>query len=144
MVFHLKIYTLNKVKRYFMISLKEFKSASNAAAVFSKLFHARDFAHYAHLRSKFYAQHKALNSFYDDIVDLADQLYETFAGQYGQQKFEFETVQESDVLDYFENIAKFFMESHSAFDKKDTHLHNIIDEIVSLIYQTIYKLKFLK
>lgn len=127
-----------------MISLKEFKNASNAGAVFSKLFNARDFAHYAHLRSKSYAQHKALNSFYDDIVDLADQLYETFAGQYGQQKFEFETVQESDVIEYFEDLAKFFIESHNAFDKKDTHLHNIIDEIVGLTYQTLYKLKFLK
>lgn len=127
-----------------MISLKEFKNASNAGSVFSKLFHARDFAHYAHLRSKSYAQHKALGSFYDDLLDLADQFYETFAGQYGQQKFEFETVQEADVIEYFEDLAKFFVESHSAFDKKDTHLHNIIDEIVGLTYQTLYKLKFLK
>lgn len=127
-----------------MISLQEYKSASNISSVFSKLFQSRDFAHYTHLRTKSYAQHMALNTFYDEITNLADDFYETYAGQYGQIKFETETISEVDVIEYFEDIGKFFIEAHSSLDKKDTHLHNILDEIVGLIYKTLYKLKFLK
>ena len=49
-----------------------------------------------------------------------------------------------DIVKYLEDSAKFMTESHSALEKKDTHLHNIIDEIVALLYQTLYKLKNLK
>ena len=127
-----------------MISLNEFKNASNISTVFTKLFEARDVAHLVHLRTKSYAQHKALNSFYDDIVGLADSFYETHAGQYGQTKFEFSSAKETDIVDYLEDFGRFMTESHNAVDKKDTHLHNIIDEIAALCYQTLYKLKFLK
>lgn len=129
-----------------MISLNEFKTASNIGVVFAKLFHMRDTAHYAHLRTKSYAQHKALNGFYDDVLDLADQLIETYQGQYGLQKFEMMSVGSADIdiIKYLEDSAQFMTEAHSALEKKDTHLHNIIDEIVALLYQTLYKLKNLK
>ena len=139
-----------------MISINDYKNGSKnlkneavgggekIAAVFGKLFEARNFAHYAHLRTNSYAQHKALGSFYEDVIDLADKLYETYAGQYGQIKFDYDSAKESDVVKYFENLGKMMSDAHSALDEKDTHLHNIIDEITGLIYQTIYKLKFLK
>ena len=41
-----------------------------------ELFHARTTAHVLHLRSRSYAQHVALNTFYDEIIDLADTLAE--------------------------------------------------------------------
>ena len=113
-------------------------------AVFGKLFEARDFAHYAHLRTDSYAQHKALGSFYEGVVDLADQFYETYAGQYGQVKFEYGSARESDVVQYFESLGKMLSDAHSYLSDKDTHLHNILDEVTGLTYQTLYKLKFLK
>lgn len=129
-----------------MISLNEFKNAGNISAVFSRLFNMRDTAHYAHLRTKSYSQHKALNSFYDAILDLTDTFIETYQGQYGLQKFEIPSVSSSDIdiVKYLEDSAQFMTEAHSALEKKDTHLHNVLDEIVALIYQTLYKLKNLK
>jgi hypothetical protein len=132
-----------------MISLKEFKSSDGSgdnaiSALIGKLFEARDFAHQAHLRTKSYAQHKALGSFYDDVIGLADSLYETYAGQYGQFKFSVGQAKDEDPVKYMESLGKFLSEAHEAIDKKDTHLHNILDEIVGLVYQTNYKLKFLK
>lgn len=127
-----------------MMTLNEFKDASNAASVFAKLFEARNFAHKAHLSTKSYAQHKALGSFYESVLDLADSLIETYQGQYGLAKIEMAASKDGDVVEYFEDLGKFLTESHSAFDKKDTHLHNILDELTALTYQTIYKLKFLK
>jgi hypothetical protein len=127
-----------------MISLNEFKSASDIQSLISKLFEARDFAHGAHLRTNSYAQHKALNSFYDDLLDLTDTFVETYQGQYGIIKFSFEAPKIGDPIPYFEDAAKIFIEAHSAIDKKDTHLHNVLDEIVGATYGLLYKLKFLR
>ena len=127
-----------------MISLNEFKSASDVQVLISKLFETRDFAHGAHLRTNSYAQHKALNKFYDDILGLTDSFVETYQGQYGIIKFSFEAPKIGDPVSYLEDAAKIFIEAHNSIDKKDTHLHNILDEIVGLTYSTLYKLKFLK
>lgn len=127
-----------------MLKLTEFKNAKDATMVFTKLFEARDFAHVAHLKTKSYAQHKALNGFYDDLLDLADTFIETYQGQYGLAKIEISSVKDADPVDYLEDFAKFMVEAHKSLSKDDTHLHNILDEIVGLTYQTIYKLKFLK
>ena len=127
-----------------MMTLNEFKDAGNVASVFAKLFESRNFAHKAHLSTKSYAQHKALGAFYESVLDLADSLIETYQGQYGLAKIEMTASKDGDLLQYFEDLGKFLTESHSAFDKKDTHLHNILDELTALTYQTVYKLKFLK
>ena len=129
-----------------MITLKESKGdgPNGISDVFAKLFEARNFAHYAHLRTKSYAQHKALGRFYEDLVGLADQFYETHAGQYGQSKFNAGSpVKEEDPVRYMESFAKMMVDAHDMIEKKDTHLHNILDEIAGLTYQTIYKLKYL-
>lgn len=129
-----------------MITLKEFKGDSKPSieGVFSKLFEARNFAHYAHLRTKSYAQHKALGRFYEDLVDLADKFYETYAGKYGQVKFNAgPSVKEEDPVKYFDALGSMLTEAHDLLEKKDTHLHNILDEVTGLAYQTLYKLKFL-
>lgn len=126
-----------------MITLNEFKSASDVQSLISKLFEARDFAHGAHLRTNSYAQHKALNSYYDDILDLADQFIETYQGQYGIIKFSFEAPKIGDPVAYFEDAAKIFVEAQNSIDKKDGHLANILQEIVAETYRLLYKLKFL-
>ena len=130
-----------------MITLKEFqgKEESSVSTLFAKLFESRNFAHYVHLRTKSYAQHKALNSFYEDIVELSDSLYETYAGKYGQIRFDAgASVKEEDPIKYFENMGDMLSDAQDFFNEKDTHLINILDEIKALIYRTLYKLKFLK
>ena len=137
-----------------MITISDYKnspkneSTSNekkANSMFSKLFEARDFAHHAHLRSKSYAEHKALGSFYEDVIELADTFYETYAGQYGQVDFAVSAFpKNSNVISYMESLAKNLIDGHSLLNEKDTHLHNILDEIVGLVYRTTYKLKYLK
>jgi hypothetical protein len=48
------------------------------------MFMSRDFAHKAHLKTSSYAEHEALNGFYDAIVDFADGLAEVAQGMYGK------------------------------------------------------------
>ena len=81
------------------------------------LFASRDYAHKAHLNTDSFAEHMALNGFYDGIIDLADSL----------TKSRVSVVQ--DTRD---------------FVSEDTVLSNIVDEIEQLYSSTIYKLKFLK
>jgi hypothetical protein len=113
--------------------------------LFSKLFESRDFAHYAHLQSKSYSQHKALGGFYESIVGLADTIFETYSGKYGLVSFKMNSVPANqDVISYFESFAKFVEGFHNTIDKKDTFLHNQLDEISTEVYHLIYKLKNLK
>ena len=48
-----------------------------------ELFLARDVAHSVHLNTRSFAKHMALNTFYDEIVDLADGLAEAYQGRHG-------------------------------------------------------------
>jgi hypothetical protein len=126
---------------------KEFTTKANPANLFSKLFEARDFAHFAHLKAakKSYAEHIALGDFYDKLTSLADEIYETYAGQYGIPALNNKlNIPSEDAIEYLGVLGKELIDTHTAFDEKDTHLHNILDEIVGLVYHTLYKLKFLK
>ena len=130
-----------------MISLENYRNSKEIKGLVGKLFESRQVAHNVHLQTKSYAMHKALNSFYDDIVDLADSIIETYQGQYGlisDYKIDVPSVKPDGIIEYLEEAAEIFKLGHNSFDDKDTHLHNILDEIVGLTYQTLYKLKFLK
>jgi hypothetical protein len=127
-----------------MLKLEAFTSAKDMGVVFAKLFEARDFAHKAHLETKSYAQHKALGSFYDDILDLTDGLVESYFGKYGIQKINISEVKSADVVTYFEDLANFIEQAHASLPKKDTWVQNQLDEVLQLIFSTLYKLKNLK
>ena len=47
------------------------------------LFLARDVAHSVHLNTRSFAKHSALNSFYDEVVELADKFAEAYQGRHG-------------------------------------------------------------
>ena len=127
-----------------MLKLEAFTSAKDMGIVFSKLFEARDFAHKAHLETKSYAQHKALNSFYDDILDLTDSLVESYFGKYGIQKINVAEVKSADVITYFEDFVNFIEQAHASQPKKDTWVQNQLDEIIQTTFSLLYKLKNLK
>ena len=130
-----------------MISLNNYRNAKEVNNLFSKLFEARQVSHQVHLKTDSYAAHKALNGFYDDLLELIDQLIETFQGQYGLvEKYEIKNlnIEKDEIVNYLEETVKLINVGHKAFSEKDTHLHNILDEIVGLFYSTLYKLKYLK
>ena len=47
------------------------------------LFLARDVAHSVHLNTRSFAKHMALNTFYDEIIELADKFAEAYQGRHG-------------------------------------------------------------
>ena len=108
-------------------------------------FHARTNAHVLHLTTRSYAVHKALNEFYDEIVDLADSFAEAYIGSYGLIEFP-ETPYEphTDALKLLDGMDEVVDSARDALAKGDTHLMSTLDEITALVASTRYKLRFLK
>ncbi len=110
------------------------------------LFLARDVAHSAHLNTRSYAKHVALNEFYDGIIDLADKFAEAYQGKYGLigPISLMSAKKTNNVVEFLEGQVEDLMEMrYKVVDKDCTPLQNIIDEIFGLYYSTLYKLKFL-
>ena len=108
-------------------------------------FHARTNAHVLHLQTRSYAAHKALNEFYDEIVDLADSVAEAYIGSYGLIEFS-DTPYEphTDALKLLDELDDSIDGVRDTLNKGDTHPMNILDEIAALVASTRYKLRFLK
>lgn len=110
------------------------------------LFLARDVAHSVHLNTRSFAKHSALNSFYDEVVDLADKFAEAYQGRHGLigPISLLGAKKTSNIIDFLEGSLKEVEDArYSVCEKTDTALQNIIDEIVGLYLSTLYKLKFL-
>jgi hypothetical protein len=109
----------------------------------SALLHSSTAAHFLHLSTKSYAEHKALGHYYEDILDLADKWAEAYQGHHG-------LIPLTDYLDDFkvQKDAKAYVRGMLEFAKSmrdelpgDPDLQNIHDEIVGLIAATLYKLE---
>jgi RNA binding exosome subunit len=104
---------------------------------------ARDLSHLAHWKTKSFAQHKALNEFYDGLLEAIDGFVEQYQGYYNKRMniVRAEDDQKADirqVLDYqVEWIEK---NRYQICEKDETALQNTIDEIVRLYQTTLYLL----
>jgi hypothetical protein len=110
------------------------------------LFLARDVAHSVHLNTRSFSKHMALNTFYDEIVDLADKFAEAYQGRHGLigPISLMSAGKTSNILDFMQDqVDEIEKIRYEVCDKAETPLQNIIDEIVGLYLSTIYKLKFL-
>lgn len=100
-----------------------------------------------HLQTGKYSDHKALNEYYDDIVDCVDGLIEAWQGingKTGELKNTIDT-KFDDPVPYLEELKKFTKEGREELiDKDDTELWSCTDDILKLIDSTLYKLKELK
>lgn len=109
------------------------------------LFLARDVAHSVHLSTRSFAKHSALNTFYDEVIDLADKFAEAYQGRHGLiGPITMMSAKSSNIVAFLEeSLADIEEMRYKVCEKSDTALQNIIDEIVGLYLSTLYKLKFL-
>lgn len=114
---------------------------------FGRLFEIRDQIHLRHLRvagSGSYAQHVALNEFYDGILGLLDDLIESYQGKYGIVSIKINQTKDEEPITLLENLVKLTDGGQVYSMFKETWIQNQIDEISTLAYKTLYKLKNLK
>lgn len=117
-----------------------------AADFVGELFLARDVTHSVHLNTRSYSKHKALQKFYEGIIELADDFAEAYQGRHGL--IGPVTLQSARKTT---NVTEFLQDSLAAIEKMryevcektDTPIQNIIDEIVGLYLSVLYRLKFL-
>ena len=117
-----------------------------AADFVGHLFLARDVAHSVHLNTRSYAKHKALQEFYEGIVDLADDFAEAYQGRHGLiGPISLQTAKKgNNIIDFLQDsLADIEANRFKVCDEKDSAIQNIIDEVVALYLSTLYKLKFL-
>lgn len=120
--------------------------STEAGELVMRCFHARTNAHVLHLLTDSFAQHKALNEFYDALIPLVDSFAETYQGDYGRLELPaLKYVQVNDPLKLIEGLNEWIATNRAEVcDGDDSYIQNIIDEIAALLHSTTYKLKFLK
>ena len=104
------------------------------------MFLSRTMSHMAHLKTKSYATHIALNDFYDGIIDLADTLIEAAQGQYGVLDVPFVNASGNvnDPIGMLQGHLKQLETTMSMVD--EDYLMNIFQEVQTLYRSTLYKL----
>jgi len=115
------------------------------AQFISTLFSSRTQAHIFHLQTSSFAAHKALNEYYDEVLEITDGLVESYQGRYGilrgytgAASFK----EDDSVITYFEGLSK-YVETVRHNIPQDSYIQNEVDTLVALIEGTKYKLKFL-
>lgn len=116
----------------------------SAPQLISRLFTARSAAHIAHLKTNSFAEHKALNEFYDDIVGLADSFAETYQGIFGLiTEYPSVPMPTGKPVNWIKDLRDWCKKTKEASIQGQSELGNIHDEICALCASTVYKLKYL-
>jgi hypothetical protein len=106
------------------------------------LMNSREQAHVFHLRTNSYAEHKALEKYYEKIVPLLDEWAEAYMGKYGRLK---RIGNLNKRFNQDPRKARLYFRTLSTRIRaiklpKDSYLKSVQDEISTLIRQTIYML----
>jgi hypothetical protein len=101
-----------------------------------------------HNQTEVYSEHKTLNGFYDEILELLDGLVESTAGIYGRPKgyeaHDFtDWTSTEDTIKYFQALYTYVQTERKSL-YQESWIQNQIDEIAALIAQTLYLLTLKK
>jgi Family of unknown function (DUF5856) len=115
-----------------------------APAMIALCFESRTKAHMAHLQTTSYSEHKALDDYYNSIISLTDGFAESYQGRFG-------------IIDHFPEVklkcacglhvveaVRDWIDANREWCGSFSELQNVIDDIVELCNDTIYKLSCLK
>jgi len=110
----------------------------------TSLFEIRINAHIAHLQTRSFAAHKALDELYNGIVDHTDAFIESYQGQYGIVSGYSKSLVIKEDLDmkvYLNNCISEFKDFRKTLT--EGYLQQLVDNILEFLYGIIYKLRFL-
>lgn len=136
---------LEEVKKRGII-VEQKNNTSDYVEMISLLLHSRNQVHILHLQTKSYAEHKALNEYYDEIVDLVDGLVESYQGKYdilkGYKSYDIQEYKSTEsTIKYLKDLCDKVTKLRKCCD--DSYIQNQIDNVCELINSTLYKLRFL-
>ena len=119
---------------------------SNFSEMIATLFHSQTQVHIFHLQTTSYAEHKALQGYYEGIDSLVDGLVESYQGKNELIKnyTTFKMVDyksKEQLITYFKGLGENLEKNRKSV--KESYLQNQIDTVQELIFSTLYKLRFL-
>jgi hypothetical protein len=108
------------------------------------LLHSATNTHIQHLQTRSFAQHEALGEFYDEIVDLTDALIEIYQGK-NKTIVKYPETYTAPTFPPVEGLEKLrnYLLANRAVIGTESNVQNELDNIISLVERTIYKLTFL-
>jgi len=97
-----------------------------------------------HHQTDSHAVHKALNHFYDEILELTDGLVESVSGIHGRpEKYQIDSPEDYKNV---EQVVKYFKSCYDMIEKErkdiyeESWIQNQVDEIAQLFAETLYLL----
>ena len=120
-------------------------NSESIAEFVSTLLASRNQAHVYHWQAQnvgSFSAHSALGEYYDEIVDLVDDLVESYQGKYGiiyGYKGTPVIREGGDFKLYFEALSKYVDLKRQKLTQ-DTYIQNQVDDIAALVESTKYKL----
>ena len=113
----------------------------NAALFVGTMLHSATVTHLQHFSTKSYAQHKALQKYYEAIPDLVDAYTEAYQGRHGLiTGYDVEFHKHRDPKAYVKGLLTFCDEIKPTLPK-DSDLVNLFDAVVDAVTSLKYKLE---
>jgi len=120
---------------------KELFTTVKPEIVIGQLFQSRDIIHIAHLQTTSFSEHKALNEYYEGILGLTDDIVESYFGTIGKRlNFKIPGSEYMNAKTHLIYMKDYMMKHRGVFGMENTHLQNSVDEVITLITSTLYKL----
>lgn len=105
----------------------------------SSLFEIEVNTHIAHLQTRSYSQHKALNDLYEEIVDLRDRFIESYQGKNPIiTGYRISCSDGMDIINYIKDCERNFCKFRETLS--EGYQQQICDDIIELLSSTLYKL----
>lgn len=107
----------------------------------SRVFATRNAAHLSHWATKSYAEHVALNAFYDGVIDALDSLVEAHQGAFGLiGEVDQSTVEKKNIAEHIKQEARWIEQNADEITKGVRALQNLLDSLTDIYLTTYYKL----
>lgn len=110
-----------------------------------RVFATRNAVHLAHWKTNSYAQHQALGSFYDDLIDKIDSIVEMYQGAFDLiEKVQTRQVSANNILNHLNSEVEWIEENMTELSGGIKAIENVLQDLSGSYYTTIYKLTHLQ
>lgn len=110
----------------------------------ARAFAIRDIAHRQHWRPAPLSQHETLGAFYEKVIPAIDTIVECHIAEFGPiGDFQVETSPVSNITAWIQAEKDWIQDNQDTISGGNRSISNLIDSLVAIYQQTLFKLKFI-